>query len=141
MNERARRQWIDKNGARLADERVATLLDRYGTVAAEVIAAIVADPDDAPLQSAPAYSTAELAHLARTESVQHADDMVLRRTSLAFTGGVTLDSALEVAEAIAPVLGWDAAACRTEAARALAAVHAADPSWAAAHDDRDAVAR
>ena len=141
MNERSRRQWIDRNRAGLADERVAMLLDRYGTVAAEVIAAIVADPHDAPLRSAPTYSTAELVHLARTESVQHADDMVLRRTSLAFMGAVTAESALEVAEAIAPVRGWDAAACRAEAARALAAVHAADPTWTAALDERDAVSR
>ncbi|SDH51502.1 glycerol-3-phosphate dehydrogenase/oxidase [Microbacterium pygmaeum] len=139
--ERARRQWIDKNSAGLPLERAATLLDRYGTVAGEVLAAIAADPSDRPLAGIPSYSTAELAHLARTESVQHADDMVLRRTSLAFVGAVTAESAQEVAEAIAPVLGWDAAQCGAEASRALEAVHAADPTWVASTADRDSVAR
>ena len=127
--ERARRQWIDAHSEGLPLDRVATLLDRYGTVAADVIAAIADDPDDAPLKTLPAFSTAELSHLARTEAVAHLDDVLMRRTSLAFTGEVTADSALEVAEAIAPVMGWDAVACRAETDRALARVHAADPSW------------
>ena len=130
--ERARRQWIDAHGKGLALARVATLLDRYGTVAAEVVAAIADDPDDAALTTVPGYSTAELRHLARTEHVVHLDDVLMRRTSLAFIGAVTADSALEVAEAIAPVMGWDATACRSEADRALAKVHAADPTWTAA---------
>ena len=59
----------------------------------------------------------------------HLDDVLLRRTSLAFTGAVTADSAAEVAEAIAPVMGWDAAQRRAETDRGLAMVHAADPTW------------
>ena len=58
----------------------------------------------------------------------HLDDVLLRRTSLAFIGAVTVESAAEVAEAIAPVLGWSAAQRRAEAERALAMVHAADPT-------------
>jgi glycerol-3-phosphate dehydrogenase len=127
--ERARRQWISAHGRGLAMDRVATLLDRYGTVAEQVIDAILQDADDAPLALTPGYSTAELRHVARTEHVVHLDDLLMRRTSLAFIGAVTADSALEIAAAIAPVRGWDAADCRAEADRALAKVHAADPSW------------
>ena len=127
--ERARRRWLADHEEHVGLARAATLLDRYGTVAAEVIAAIAADPDDAPLVTAPAYSTGELRHLARTESVVHLDDVLQRRTSLAFTGGVTPASAAEVAAAIAPVTGWDADTCRAEVERGLARVHAADPSW------------
>ena len=75
--ERARQQWIAAHGQGLALERVATLLDRYGTVAADVIAAIADDPDDAALHArCPSYSTAELRHLARTEDVVHLDDVL-----------------------------------------------------------------
>ncbi|MBU4465108.1 MAG: glycerol-3-phosphate dehydrogenase/oxidase, partial [Actinobacteria bacterium] len=126
--ERARRQWVDARESGLGAERAAVLLDRYGTVAAEVIAAIVADPDDVPLPSTPGYSSGELRHLARTEFVVHLDDMLLRRTSLAFIGAVTPESAAEVAEAVAPVLGWDAERRDAEIARGIAKVRAAEPS-------------
>lgn len=127
--ERARRQWLTTYQDGIGLERAATLLDRYGTVAADVIAAIAEDEDDAPLASAPGYSSGELRHLARTEGVVHLEDVLLRRTSLAFIGGVSAESAREVAEAIAPVTGWDAAARDLEVERGLAAVHAADPTW------------
>lgn len=131
MTERARRQWIDAHAGGLDPARVATLLDRYGTVAAEVIAAIANDPQDAALATIPSFSTGELRHLARTESVTHLDDMLLRRTSLGFIGAVTAESAEEIAQAIAPVMEWDAAQWASETERALAKVHAADPTWTA----------
>jgi glycerol-3-phosphate dehydrogenase len=132
MTERARRQWIDANAGGLDPARVATLLDRYGTVAADVIAAIANDPQDAPVGTIPSFSTGELRHLARTESVVHLDDMLLRRTSLGFIGAVTAESAAEIAQSIAPVMNWDAAQCASETDRALEKVHAADPTWSAA---------
>ncbi|WP_029146437.1 glycerol-3-phosphate dehydrogenase/oxidase [Microbacterium luticocti] len=125
--ERARQQWTADHGTVVGVARAGELLARYGTVAADVIAAIAADPDDRMLAAAPGYSTGELRHLARTEAVQHLDDMLLRRTGLAFTGMAGPEAAREVAAAVAPVMGWDGAACETEVARALAAVHAADP--------------
>ncbi len=128
-SERARRQWIDSHRGRLGYDRAAVLLDRYGTVAAEVIAAITADPDDAGLAAAPEYSTAELRHLAATEAVVHLDDMLLRRTSLAFLGGATQAAAAEIASVIGETLGWDTVRRDTEVRRGLAAVHAADPTW------------
>lgn len=128
--ERARQQWVAAHAIDLPAARVATLLDRYGTVAASVIDAIADDDADAPLEHAPTYSSGELRHLAATEDVVHLDDVLMRRTSLAFTGGATTDAATEVAEAIAPVLGWDAARVTAEVERGLAAVHAADPAWA-----------
>lgn len=123
----AHRAWIAAHGDRVGPERAAVLLERYGTVAAEVIAAIAADPDDRPLGSAPAYTTAEIRHLARTEAVVHLDDVLLRRTGLAFAGGATDAAAAEIADLLAPVLGWDPARRDAEVARGLAAVHAAEP--------------
>ncbi|MDN3496329.1 glycerol-3-phosphate dehydrogenase/oxidase [Planococcus sp. APC 4015] len=127
--ERARHRWIADHAAGVDAPRIAMLLDRYGTVAADVIDAIADDPDDAPLATLPDYTSGELRHLARTEQVVHLDDMLQRRTSLAFIGAVTAESAAEVADAIAPVTGWDAATRRAEVERALARVNAADPSW------------
>ncbi|QKJ20084.1 glycerol-3-phosphate dehydrogenase/oxidase [Microbacterium hominis] len=125
----ARRKWVAVHCADLAPSRVETLLDRYGTVAADVIDALGADADDAPLVHAPDYSTGELRHLAATEDVVHLDDLLLRRTSLAFIGAATPELAAEAAAAIAPVLGWDAARVESEVGRALDRVHAADPTW------------
>ncbi len=130
--ERSRRQWIDGHASGLTLDRVATLLDRYGTIAESVIAAIVVDETDAPLATLPTYSTAELRHIAGTEDVVHLDDLLMRRTSLAFTGCVTDAAAAEVARAIAPALGWDDARVAFETKRGQARVHAADPTWTAA---------
>jgi glycerol-3-phosphate dehydrogenase len=128
--ERARQQWIAGHADGLPAARVATLLDRYGTVALSVIAAIVADPDDAELEHVPGYSAAELRHLAETEDVVHLADLLLRRTSIAFVGAATEAAAHEIAAAVAPVLGWDEARVTAEVELGLERVHAADPAWA-----------
>ena len=98
-------------------ERAGMLLDRYGSRAPEFIAAIRAD--DTPLASLPDYSAAELAHLARTEIVVRLADVVIRRTPIAFAGRASDEALREVAQAIAPALGWDAARIEAE----IAAVH------------------
>ncbi|WES66265.1 glycerol-3-phosphate dehydrogenase/oxidase [Microbacter sp. GSS18] len=127
--ERRRRRWIDAHAGVIGTERTALLLDRYGTYASAVIDAVVTDDADAPLRTLPGYSTGELRHLARAEDVVHLDDILLRRTSIAFTGSASRACAHEIADAIAPVLGWDAAECEAEVVRGLARVHAADPTW------------
>ena len=132
VTERARQQWIASHAVDVPAARVATLLDRYGTVAASVVEAIAQDPDGALLDHAPTYSSGELRHVAATEDVAHLDDLLLRRTSIAFTGGATPDAVAEVADAVAPVLGWDADRVSLEIARALERVHAADPTWSPA---------
>lgn len=126
-SERARRQWLAPHAAAVGFERAAQLLERYGTVAAEVVAAIAADPEDAALRSVPGYSTAELRHLARTEWVVHLDDLLLRRTGIAFRGAATPDAVEEIAGVVAGVLGWDTAKTDAEVARALASVRSAEP--------------
>lgn len=126
-SERARRQWLAPYADTIGLERAARLLERYGTLAASVIAAIGADGDDAPLRTLPEYSTAELRHLAATEQVVHLDDLLMRRTSIAFVGAATAEVAGEIAGVIAGVLEWDAATVVAETERAVAKVHAADP--------------
>jgi glycerol-3-phosphate dehydrogenase len=130
--ERARQQWIAAHAGDLPAARVATLLDRYGTVAASVIEAVAADPDDRLLEHLPEYSSGELRHLAVTEDVTHLDDILMRRTSIAFVGAATPEAVAEAADAVAGVLGWDGPRCTTEVSRALERVHAADPTWSPA---------
>lgn len=131
-SERARQQWIAAHAGDLPAARVATLLDRYGTVAASVIEAVAADPDDRLLEHLPEYSSGELRHLAATEDVMHLDDILMRRTSIAFIGAATPEAVAEAADAVAGVLGWDGPRCTTEVSRALERVHAADPTWSPA---------
>ncbi len=129
QSERARHQWVAPYEPTVGRARASVLLDRYGTVAADVIAHL--GDDDRPLDTLPDYSTGELRHLARTEQVVHLDDMLQRRTSIAFTGRATPEAVEEIAAAIAPVLGWDADTRAAEVTRALRLVRAAEP-------DRDA---
>ena len=102
--DRNRRAWIAKHLPG-ADARGAELLARYGTRAAEVWTHVSAG-DDAPLAGG-SLSTRELEWMAEHELVVRLEDVVLRRTSLAFTGDVDEDVLDELARALAPLLGWD----------------------------------
>lgn len=120
-----RRIWVSANRFELSPERTNALLERYGTRAAAVIQHLSADGDDL-LSSSDEYSHQELAYLAGTESIVHLPDLLLRRTSLAFTGSVTAPLLEEVADILASELGWDAHRRVTEIAsttRLLADAH------------------
>ena len=59
----------------------------------------------------------------------HLLDLLLRRTSLAFVGGLSLPLLEELAGVVAPVLGWDDARAADEiqaAVATLAEVHGVD---------------
>lgn len=112
----SRRIWVAKHSKRHDPALVSTLLDRYGTRAAELLEALPAEPEE--LSAAPGYFLEELRYLAAHEDVRHLDDVLLRRTSIAFVGGMTHDTLVEVAAAIAPALGWDRARRRAEVDRA-----------------------
>ncbi|MBM7467452.1 glycerol-3-phosphate dehydrogenase, partial [Microbacterium esteraromaticum] len=102
---RARHSWIEQNLAG-AGERAERLLTRYGTHAADVWQFITSG-DDAPLAGGD-LSTRELAWMVEREHAVRLQDVVLRRTSLAFTGDVDTSTLVELADAMAPLLGWDA---------------------------------
>ncbi|MBP0461282.1 glycerol-3-phosphate dehydrogenase/oxidase [Streptomyces montanisoli] len=90
--------------------RVEHLLNRYGTLAEEVLDLIESDPGlGAPLAAADDYLRAEIVYAASHEGARHLDDVLTRRTRIAietFDRGTR--SARECAELMAPVLGWDA---------------------------------
>ncbi len=81
------------------------MLTRYGTAARAVLAAEGATP--APLPDAADYSMQELDWLARNETVVHLDDLVMRRTALAITGGLSAAGLEAASKAAATALGWD----------------------------------
>ncbi|MFG6504240.1 FAD-dependent oxidoreductase [Microbacterium sp. P05] len=102
----ARKRWAKTHAAGHSIELVEQMLVRYGTRATEILAVLPVGAQ--PLEHAPTYYREELAHLAETEQVVHLIDVLLRRTSLAFVGGMSEQTLREVAEAVAAPLGWDA---------------------------------
>ncbi|GAB3631438.1 glycerol-3-phosphate dehydrogenase/oxidase [Microbacterium shaanxiense] len=109
---RRRMEWLGQN---VGDtERGRTLFVRYGTRAADV-AAFIADGHDAPVVG-DALSTRELEWMVEREQVCHVADVIFRRTSLAFTGDADAPAVRAIAEALAPLLDWDAARIGTEIA-------------------------
>jgi glycerol-3-phosphate dehydrogenase len=107
---RRRIEWLRQN---VGDtERGRTLFVRYGTRAADV-SAFIAEGDDEQVVG-DALSTRELAWMVEHEQVCHVADVVFRRTSLAFTGDADTTTVRAVAEALAPLLGWDGARVTTE---------------------------
>ncbi|PDS35247.1 glycerol-3-phosphate dehydrogenase [Rhizobium anhuiense] len=73
----------------LSGGRMAELFARYGTDAEAIAGFIAASPDEALPHAA--YSVRELQFLIREEAVEHLDDLLLRRTTLAVSGELSLD--------------------------------------------------
>ena len=113
----ARTRWVAEHADGTDRARTEQLLERYGTRAEEILAAAPEDATELP--HLPGYTAAELAHLAATEDVVHLDDLLLRRTSIAFVGGLTRERVRAAAEAIAEALNWDAARVDDEIARTV----------------------
>ena len=82
------------------------LFDKYGTRALEYAAYIV-KASDKKLTSLPAWSFREIEHLAHKEKVIHLDDLLLRRSTLAWLGAITPENLVEVAGVLGEALGWD----------------------------------
>ncbi|WJK34014.1 glycerol-3-phosphate dehydrogenase/oxidase [Solwaraspora sp. WMMA2065] len=85
------------------------LLERYGTLAVELLALIGDDPLLAsPVPGAPEYLAAEIAYAARAEGALHLDDVLTRRTRISIeTPHRGNESAGHAAEVMGRVLGWD----------------------------------
>lgn len=101
---RARRAWMQAHLPEAGD-RAEQLLKRYGTRASEVWE-FIESSDDSPVAGT-TVSTGELEWMVTRESVAHLADVVLRRTSLAFTGDVDIAVLSALAHALAPLLGWN----------------------------------
>ncbi|MDK8174178.1 glycerol-3-phosphate dehydrogenase/oxidase [Curtobacterium citreum] len=110
--------WIKSHRDGLDEQLVDGLLERYGTRAAEVVDVLTDGPVE-PLESDPSLTRAEVAYFAEHEQAVHLVDVVLRRTNLAFVGGVTIDLLDELADVLAGVLDWTAQERADEVQRTL----------------------
>lgn len=113
-SEAARAAWISalagETGAR--PERIAALLERYGSTARAI--ARHEGATMRPLTDAPDYSEAEIDWIIRNEHVRHLDDILMRRTPLAISGQLTRALCHQVADIAAKALGWDDQSARLE---------------------------
>jgi glycerol-3-phosphate dehydrogenase len=99
-------------------QRLAVLLDRYGT-RAERVAQFMSSGPDRPLRSVPEYSRPEVQFMASQESIVHLDDLILRRTIMALLGQLSLDGLEELAAVLAAELAWSQERTQQEIARAV----------------------
>lgn len=98
-------------------ERAASLFERYGTDAGDVARFIAMAPDQ-PLPH-DVYSVRELQYLIRSEAVEHLDDLLTRRTTLAITGELSLAMAEAALDVLAAEKGWSAQRAAEERSRFL----------------------
>ncbi|MFE3289777.1 glycerol-3-phosphate dehydrogenase/oxidase [Rhodococcus sp. NPDC059234] len=91
--------------------RVKHLLDRYGSLIHEVLDLGAASPELLqPITDAPDYLQVEAVYAAAAEGALHLEDILARRTRIAIEyphRGV--NCAEQVAQLVAPILGWDQA--------------------------------
>jgi glycerol-3-phosphate dehydrogenase len=106
--------------------RIEHLLHRYGTLLPELTALIAEQPELAePLHGAPEYLKVEAYYAASHEGALHLDDILTRRTHISIETWDRGESAApEVAELVAPVLGWRKADIDRETQHYLARVAA-----------------
>ncbi|WP_064709572.1 glycerol-3-phosphate dehydrogenase/oxidase [Rhizobium bangladeshense] len=88
----------------ISSERAAELFDRYGTEAEKIAVLIAAGPDVA--MPKPGYSVRELQFLIRNEAAEHLDDLLLRRTTLAVSGELSLDMMDAVLDVLVQEKRW-----------------------------------
>ena len=91
-------------------ETVTHLLNRYGSLISEILELIAQEPKLAKkLDADLPYIKAEIVYAATHEGARTVDDVISRRTRLAFEAeGHGVHLANEVGALIAPVLGWSA---------------------------------
>jgi glycerol-3-phosphate dehydrogenase len=85
------------------------LLHRYGSLLGELTGAVDAEPGlGKALADAPAYLRAEIAYAVTHEGALHLDDVLMYRTRLNYEQADRgLGAVDEIADIIAPLLGWD----------------------------------
>jgi len=92
--------------------RIEHLLGRYGSAVYELLDLIEAEPElGQPLSTAPKYLKVETKYAVTHEGALHLDDILARRTRISIDTWDRGDAAAqEVADLVAPELGWDAEA-------------------------------
>jgi glycerol-3-phosphate dehydrogenase len=128
-----RELWADRDAvaarAGLPLSTVERLLGRYGSALTDLLAMIDRDRDlAAPLDQAGAYLAAEAVYAVTHEGALDLDDVLSRRTRIAIEypddGAAAAD---QVADLIAPHLGWDPTS-RSAAVDSYREIHRAEPA-------------
>jgi glycerol-3-phosphate dehydrogenase len=111
--------WVRRlaQATHLPEGRVETLFERYGTEAEAVAGFIAAGPDtNMPNEN---YSTRETLFLIRSEAIEHLDDLLLRRTTLAVSGELSLAMVDATLDLLAAEKHWSPARRAEERSRFL----------------------
>jgi glycerol-3-phosphate dehydrogenase len=109
----AQRAWAELNGQKVGTERALELLLRYGT-RAEAIIEHISKVSETRLKHSPSFSDAEIEFLVKNEEVYRLEDLVNRRTNLAFTGSMSTALLQELASIMAKALDWDSSTSSAE---------------------------
>lgn len=106
--------------------RVRHLLDRYGSLIGDVLALAADRPDLLnPITEAPGYLRVEALYAVTAEGALHLEDILARRMRISIEYSHRgVDCAREVADVVAPVLGWTAGDVEREVANYTAQVQA-----------------
>jgi glycerol-3-phosphate dehydrogenase len=112
------------------------LLHRYGSMLTELIEMVDDDPSlGQRVTDAPAYLRVEIAYAVTHEGALHLDDVMMHRTRLNYEQADRgLGAIEEIADIVAPLLGWDAARRAEEVAAYTAR---AEAEAAAEHEPDD----
>jgi glycerol-3-phosphate dehydrogenase len=108
VSESDRQSWIRRIAVanNLDEERVANLLERYGTDA-ERFARERSTPWRTAVRSLPDYTVGEIEYLAERECIRHLSDLVRRRSVITMLGQASEEALTELAEIVGAVLEWD----------------------------------
>ncbi len=106
--------------------RVRHLLDRYGSLIGDVLDLAAEDPGLLdPIEAAAGYLKVEARYAVTAEAALHLEDILTRRTRISIEYAHRgVDCAREVADVVAPVLGWSAEDVEREVANYAARVQA-----------------
>ncbi|UGX88948.1 glycerol-3-phosphate dehydrogenase/oxidase [Phyllobacterium meliloti] len=99
-------EWIARRSSAtgVSPKRMIELFERYGTDA-EALARFIAESPDKAMPHA-GYSVREMLFLILNEAVEHLDDLLLRRTTLAISGQLSLDMAQAALDLLAHERDW-----------------------------------
>lgn len=111
-------KWCSAFGARhgVPAERAKDLLERYGTSAVDFAGGLASDP----MLAGSTYSASEIRLIVEREHVACLADIFLRRTTIAISGGLSLQLIDAVLAILANHKGWNAAEAAAERSTFLA---------------------
>lgn len=116
----ARAEFLKAHAAELGltAERMTELFERYGTLSIQ-IGKYLTQGEDRPIKQLEGYSYREILYLAGKEKVINLDDILLRRSTLAWRGMVSVESLEDIALAAQEALGWSDEQRQAQIIRAL----------------------